>query len=429
MSLSKILSLSKWTLATAFITLVLQLVLYYYIARTVQPEQLGHYFLAAALIFIPAGILEYSFVSSLIQATQAGPQDYKSVFDINIKLALLSAAVGLLIAGLMSLYYEKGDLLGYYVWLMPILFFISYSSVQNAGLKKELLIRTFSEIELSAFMMYVIVTAFLLYLGKGVAALIYGQLAKAVAAAVLLRWRAAYLQLGTKSSKEKTAQHWSYGKYIMGEKSLGIGMSYLDVFLIHHFLGAQVLGIYDLLKRMVLRPLISAYNALEQVVFPMLSKASAEPEAFRKVYISLIKLSGVFLLASLGLFFVEPILSFFPESYADYDTVLRLIIVLAISIIIFNPVDILAYSLDLTQKYFNWIIIYSVVQIVVMLISLAAGLEPFLYAMISFNLVVYLLSFFVLFKSSTVITFWDWAKPGLALVMVILLCLGLGITW
>ena len=429
MAISKILSLSKWTLATAFITLVLQLVLYYYIARIVEPEQLGHYFLVAALIFIPAGILEYSFVSSLIHMEGAGPQDYKSVFDINTKLALLSAAVGLLIVGLMSLYYEKGDLLWYYVWLVPILFFISYSSVQNAGLKKQLLIRTFSEIELSAFIMYVIVTALLLYLGMGVIALICGQLAKAVAAAALLWWRTAYLQLSSKSSKEKTAQHWSYGKYIMGEKSLGIGMSYLDVFLIHHFLGAQVLGVYDLLKRMVLRPLISAYNALEQVVFPMLTTASAEPEAFRQVYISLVKLSGVFLLALLGLFFVESILSFFPESYADYDTVLRLIIVLAISIIIFNPVDIIAYSLDLTQKYFNWIIIYSVVQIVVMFISLGAGLEPFLYTMISFNLLVYLLSFFVLFKSRTVITFWDWAKPVLAFVLVMLLCLGLGITW
>lgn len=421
MNLSKILSLSKWTLATAFITLALQLVLYYYIAQTVDPEQLGNYFLIAALIFIPAGILEYSFVSSLIQAKKIDSQDYKSVFDINIKLALLSAAIGLLIAWLMSLYYGKGDLLWYYIFLAPILFFISYSSVQNAGLKKELLIRKFSEVELSSFIMYAVITALLLYRGFGVMALIWGQLAKALCTAFLLMWRTGYISLSTKSNKEKSLRHWSYGKYIMGEKSLGIGMSYLDVFLIHHFLGAQVLGIYDLMKRMVLRPLISAYNAIEQVVFPMLSKTTDEPAAYRKVYNSLIKISSVFLLTLAGIFFVEPVLSFFPAAYASYDTVLYLIICLAVSIIIFNPVDIVAYSLNITKRYFNWILIYSVVQIVVMLVSLAAGIEPFLYTIILFNLVTYLLSFFVLVKGRASISFIDWAKPVIAFGVVLVL--------
>lgn len=418
-AVSKILALSKWTLGTASVTLVLQLVLYYYIAKTVDPEQLGNYFLIAALIFIPAGIIEYSFVSSLIQTKHLDDRDYKAVFDINIKLALFSVSLGLVLAFMMGQFYNKPSLVQYYLFLMPILFLVSYSSVQNAGLKKALHIRKFSEIELASFIIYVLITFLLLYNGYGVVAIIIGQLVKAIASTVLLYTRTGYLQLSIKYDMKKSAEHWHYGKYIMGEKSLGIGMSYLDVFLIHHFLGAQVLGIYDLLKRMVLRPLISAYNALEQVVFPMLSKASDEPQEFSKVYNSLLKLSSTFFLALVAVFFVDTILSFFPVAYQDFTTELRLIICLAISIIIFNPVDIVAYSLDLTKKYFNWIMVYSVLQLVVMVVSLAAGLRPFLISMIIFNLLIYLLSFFVLVNGRTELTFLDWGKPVIAFIISI----------
>lgn len=419
--ISKILSLSKWTLATAAVTLALQLVLYYLIAIAVEPTELGNYFLVAALIFIPAGILEYSFVSSLIHSDIINDKDYKSVFVINLKLALAFAMLGVLLAALLSFYYNKPSLLWHHALLLPILLFVGYSSVQNAGLKKNLDIKKFSQIELVSIIVYFIVTLVLLQLGWNIMALIAGQLAKAASSALMLYLKTSYMQLGTQSDRSKSDTHWNYGKYIMGEKSLGIGMSYLDVFLIHHFLGAQVLGIYDLLKRMVLRPLISAYHAIEQVVFPMLSKATEEPVAYRKVYNSLIKLSSIFLLTLAGIFFVEPVLSFFPVAYASYDTVLRLIICLAVSIIIFNPVDIVAYSLDITKRYFNWIMIYSVVQIVAMFVSLCAGLEPFLYTMILFNLVTYVLSFFVLVKGKTSISFIDWAKPVIAFGVVLIL--------
>jgi len=155
------------------------------------------------------------------------------------------------------------------------------------------------------------------------------------------------------------------------------------------------------------------------VIFPMLSAASGEPAEYRKIFNGFIKLSSVFLLALVVVFFAEPILAFFPTAYQDYVTVFRLIIFLALSIIIFNPVDIVAYSLDITRRYFNWIMFYSVIQVVIMVVSLAAGLEPFLYTMTLFNLVIYVLSFFALVKGRAELSLWDWVKPVVAFGIVI----------
>ncbi len=417
--LAKIFSHSKWTLGSAVVTLLLQLVLYYFIANKVDAADLGHYFLVSALIFIPAGIMEFSFVSSLIHEAKPLKEDYGAVFRINIFVSITAALVGLCVSFLMASYYEAPELSIIYLWLLPILFLAAYTSVQNAGLKKNLEIRKFAIIELIGVVVTFIMTLLLLFFGFGIYALIIGQLVKYLITTIILFSTLSYLSIPKGGSRSVRAKHWNYGKYALAEKSLGIGMSYLDTFLVHHFLGAQVLGIYDLLKRIIMRPLLSAYNAIEQVVFPMLSNAESR-EDFRKVFTSFIRGNNIYFVAVVGIFLSPYILSFFPLTFGDYVYELQLLILLALSILIFNPVDIVCYSLGITKKFSSWVLCYSLVQIIIAIFALQIGLAPFLMAMIFFNVVTYLLSYFVLIHKRTDIRFLEWSKYALVFIVLTL---------
>lgn len=363
--------------------------------------------------------MEFSFVSSLIHADNPSQGDYGAVFRINMQLACFFAAIGAGVAYLMSLYYDQFQLFNIYLFLLPVLFVSTINSVQNAGLKKNLRIKQFSIIELVSIIVSSFFTLLLLLNGQGVIAVIYGQLIRYFLACLLLVLNKDYLyfrNLGTADLKNK---HWNYGRYVLGEKSLGIGMSYLDTFLVHHFLGAHILGIYDLMKRMVFRPLLSAYNALEQVVFPMFSNAS-DRQSFREIFNGYLNVNAVFFLALIGVILTPFVLSYFPPEYAEYELVLQLIILLAISILIFNPVDIVCYSLGLTKSYFHWVLLYSLVQIALTIWTLSIGLVVFLKAIILFNLFIYLLSYFVLIRHHTSIKFWEWGRLAFILLLFVL---------
>ena len=414
---SKIFSYSKWTILSALVGLLLQIVLYLLIANKVDPTDLGHYFLASLMIFIPVGIIEYSFSSSLIHEEAPQAHNYTAVLFINLKMSLGLLFLGTAIVLGMSWYYEESSFIHYFLLLTPIVLLMAYSSVENAGLRKNLRMKTFSLIELVSLLISFGVTATLLLLNWGVLAIIAGKLTKFTCSTAALSRIAGYLDFSAKPSPEVRKHHWDYGQYILAEKSLTIGLTQIDSFIIHHYLGAEVLGIYDLLKRMIVRPFVIVYVAIEQVVFPLLCRPENKPN-YAKVFNSFIQTNYVFFLALLGLPLTTWLMQFFPEPYQEYDHIFQLIILLAISMMVFNPVDIVAYSLDKTKRYFYWILSYSLLQLALMMIALQQGLQTFIMAMIFFNLLTYMISYFVIVDKETKVSFWSWSQLALLGLLV-----------
>lgn len=400
--------------------MVLQLGLYFVIAHKIDPSDLGHYFLASTLIFIPIGILEFGFVSSIIQKNEINNDDYNAVFQLNLKSIFIYLSLGLLATILLAWYYETPHLWKYYMMLSPLLICTSYNSVQNAGLKRALLTKRFATIEIAGMLTVVAFTLVLLYAGYGIEAVIAGQVARGIVVMISLKVFGRQFRISRKKDTELTQYHWDYGKYIIGEKVMGIGLAQADVFLVHHFLGAHTLGIYDMMKRMILRPVVAAYSAMEHVTFPLLSRAVEKPKEYSRLFSSIIRTNYIFFLSFALIFIAEWVLSFFPVVYQEQIMLFRLLIILSVTIVILNPVDIIAYGLDLTKRYFNWVLLYGIVQLLAMAFSLALGLEQFIFTMIGFNILVYVLSYFVIARPKTEINLWQWVEP---VVIFVLVCL------
>jgi len=421
--LTRILSLTSYTLFSAGIALLLQLILYHLVAHHIDATDLGHYFLVSAFIFIPAGIMDFGFVSSLIQQKDISGADYTAVFRLHLQALAIYIPIGILLVTALALYYDTSKLITYFLLLSPFLILCSYTTVQAAALKRALNTRRFALIEIGGTISMFAITCGLLMVGYGVTALIAGQLAKVLAMAVGFAFfhdRQSIISPITKALKN---QHWDFGKYVIGEKVFGIGLSYVDIFLVHHFLGPHVLGIYELLKRLIMRPVVSGYVAIEQVTFPLLSKAAGFPTKFSETFNGMIKFNYLFFLI-LTLPFIAPwILSFFPESYQDQLDIFLWLILLALAIIIHNPVDIVSYSLGRTKSYYNWVWKYGLLQIFVMVIAVQYGIIALIQASIVYNFLVYVTSYWVLGMRDSGLSLFSWLQPVITYVFSVTIIL------
>lgn len=408
---------SKWTLSSALFNLLIQAMLYMMMALYIAPADLGHYFMASALVFIPLGIIEYSFTSSLIHTVEPGRLDYQAVLFINIKVGIVFLLVSGLVAYGLSVYYTSTSIGYYYIGLVPVLLLGLISSIQNAGLKKELRIRQLAGVAIGSSLLYAVVTAVLLVLGYGAGALVAGQVCKAIGMVILLVLTTQYLSLDFKGINAHKEKHQKYGQYIVAEKSFGIGLSYLDTFIVHHYLGAEVLGVYDLLKRFIMRPIMSSYQAIESVVFPILTKVKADLVAFQKTFDHLTWITLPFYGVVVLIFFSDRLLAFLPEVYQSYGQLLNLLIIYAAAHIVVNPIDIMAYALDKTRLFFLWTVGYSVVQVGLMVWGLSYGVETMVGAMVFSLLLFYVLSYFVLMRGRVKLI--NWLYPVLGFLLLV----------
>ncbi len=428
--LSKILRLSSWTLAAALFNLALQLILFFFVARHIAPAELGTYFLASALVFIPMGILEYSFTSSLIHKASVTRLDYQAVLKINLIAGLIFLAIGVVTTYFLASYYDNSDIFKYYLCLSSILLLWQATSIQNAGLKKNLRFKQFSLIDVGASLVNFLIAMGMIKGGYGVESLIAGQLGKAAFLFVTLSLTTTFIGFSFRGTRALVAEHIEYGKYIMGEKSFGVLMGYTDTFLVHHFLGVEILGIYDLLKRIIMRPLTAAYVSLEQVIFPLLTKANQAVSEYKELFRNFTKLSSVFMLCLLMALMGEELLSFFPIAYQEQVDIFLYLIIYSCSLIVSNPIDIVSYSLDMTEKYFRWAVVSSLVQLLVMIVSLQWGLPVMLISLTVSSLVLYMLSYSVLFRTDQRMSSIDWARPvHFFILLLVVLALLIKVEW
>lgn len=362
--------------------------------------------------------MDFGFVSSVIQKKEVGAEDYSAVFRLHRLSLLVYIPIALILVFFLSRIYDSPKLFVYFISLSPFLLAWIYVSVQAAAIKRVLNTKRFALIEVSGTIILFVTSSGLLYAGYGVMSLIAGQLAKALTMAVGYATYEGRQSISVAVSKEAKAYHWDFGKYIIGEKVVGIGLSYIDIFLVNHFLGPQVLGVYELLKRMIMRPVVAAYIAIEQVTFPLLSKAAGLADKFSDAFKGIIRFNYLFFLILPLVFISNFLLSFLPAPFQQEQDLFQWLILLALAIIIHNPVDIVSYSLGRTKAYYNWVWKYGVLQIIVLTLAAQYGIIALIQATIIFNLIVYVLSYWILKFKKAHLSLVTWLQPVIVYVVV-----------
>lgn len=391
---------SRWTLMSSGFFVVLQALQLIIITHYISKESFGYLSISNAFVFLCISLLDTGVVLSIVQAEKLEEHEIFGILKFNLRFATSLCLVLVFLSIVLVSFYEVPEIKTIINWMLPLVFLSAYNSVFIARLKRQLDFKKLSIIEIFSYGLTFCVVIFLAIKGFEYMAIVYGFLCRAILITLGL-WFSNSLHLVR--SNAKVSEHLSFGKYVYGEKILTAVIANIDSLIIGKLIGMTDLGVYDVFKRIVMRPLLIFYNAFENVAFSIFSKLQNDEKEFRAFYANFVILINYLALPIAALVYLnaEWILQWFPTDYQDYLTTLKLFCGLIIVLLIVNPLDMLLYTLGKSKEFLKWMMVYSIPLIITLIMSAFISLNALIINATVFYGVLFFLAYFVLVKKET----------------------------
>lgn len=392
-----------WSSFASVIYIFVQVLVFLYLSHHLSPAEFGIFSLVTSIILFGMNIIENGIPQSIIQTQNPKTEDYNAVLSLNFKTAFLYALILLPLAFVLIFLLEINNFIYPTLCLIPCLFVGAYNKVQLVGLQKNLKFKSIANIEFFSSSAYVLSILITIYFKMGFWILVISFAVKYLSAFLALHiFNYRYSDKLICRESSLTQKHWQFGRYIQGEKVITSILSYADVFIISTTLGVEILGIYDILKRIILRPIVLLYNGAEQLFYPLLVKSKTTKEAYTSSYRLLNKLSAYLFVNITAVVYVGAplIIKILPEQYAEYSSTLKLLCIFSAVVVILNPIDIILYSFGKSKLFFKWILAYTLPLLILIFISSTYSLNILLTSLIVFYVLLFLVSYFVLIRKT-----------------------------
>ena len=397
-----------WSSVSSVFFIVVQSLILLYVSYQVSPSELAYYFLASAAYGFGLTLIDAAFNSSILSRKNIDEVDLQSVFSLNFYASCILCIIFLIISALLIKFGSNNLLAGLLSAFALLLIIQSSISTQISALKHHLQFRQLAILEILSSIDYIITFFFCMWLGLGVWSLVIALWVKLMTSLVYLWiYTPRYFNYKILPSHQ-TRNHWEFSKYILAERLTSSVLSYIDVIVISSIIGIMEFGVYELLKRIILRPILILYSGIEQVFLPLLSQSSENQFRFRFNLFS--KLSSWIFISYFAIVAINNnlIIQLFAEPYQAYGNILLLIAIFGAVIIVLNPLDIIMYSQLKSRIFFKWILSYSPLVVLIYFITAHYGLEFMLMILIIFYIIIFLLAYPFMIQKSP-LSFYDYS--------------------
>jgi PST family polysaccharide transporter len=278
------------------------------LARILTPRDFGVVGLALVFIAYVEGITDLGVAEALVYLPSDRRRNDAAV-GLSLLVSALLMAIAMLAAPLVARFFDRPDITTMFRVLSLGLLIRGAAEVPDALLRKELKFRRRLMADLSRVVAQAAVSIPLAAAGLGPWAIVYGYLAAGlvwgVAAWALIEYRPGrgFWLPGRSVSRPLLA----YGLPAAGNVlllSLVFGIDYL---IVGRRLGASALGYYTLAFRIPELAIINVFFVLSAVIFPVFSRARADPARLRRGYLSVVRFQALYgVTAGVGLAVVAP---------------------------------------------------------------------------------------------------------------------------
>lgn len=201
----------------------------------------------------------------------------------------------------------------------------------------------------------------MLLIGLGIYSVIYSSLISALLSGLIFSFagrKQFRIQLHYKFSEIK--DYFRIGAYEQGKQILDYIAYRIDILLIGRFFGMDDLGIYNLGKELILKPMKMINPIITQVATPIFAKLQGDAEAFKKNYIRVLNVLGFINFPILAILFIlaEPITAVvYGKNLMDVAIFVQIMSLWGIFATIGNPAGILTVAKGRTDLSFKWTIV------------------------------------------------------------------------
>lgn len=157
------------------------------------------------------------------------------------------------------------------------------------------------------------------------------------------------------------------GGFQVGTQILDYWSNKIDIFLIGHFFGMESLGLYNLAKELILKPVQIINPIVTNVAIPAFSKIQQEIVSVQNNYLKILKgLCAInFPIFVCFFIFANPISSFlYGSTYVGIGIFIKILSIWGLLTSIVNPAAILIVSKGRTDLGFHWTILRSIIYLI-----------------------------------------------------------------
>ncbi len=265
--------------STQLITFTVQLIL----ARILTPSEFGLIGMLTVFIGIGTALFEGGMTSSLIRVASVDTKDYSTVFIFNLGVSILIYLLFFLAAPYIALFYKQPALTDIARLYGLSFIFLSFGTVQNTILTREMKFKRQSMIAFPALLIGSIVGVVLANNGYGVWSLVYSMLVTNLLTATLL-WFSSEWRPQMIFDVDKFRLHFHYGYKMTLSSLLDTIFTNIYQILIGRFYSAVLVGYYTRANSLMMLPVGNVSAALNKVVFPLFAKVQDDIPALRAAY-------------------------------------------------------------------------------------------------------------------------------------------------
>lgn len=272
-----------WTAFEKVAQQVIQFVIGVVIARILSPEDFGVVGMTAIFMAVANTVVDSGFGSALIQKRERGESDYATCFYVNVGLGLVMYGVMWIAAPWIAEFY-RSEILEDVVRVLGLSFVVnSLCIAQNARMTAEMRFREMSVITVVAQLSTGVVGLVMAFMGCGVWALVFQQLAgcvvRLVGVEVYLRW---WPKGGW--SWESFRGLFGFGSKILCSSLINTVYNNLYTLVIGRVFSAGDVGYYNRANQFAELPSNSLLQVVMKVAYPLMAKVQDDVERLRAAY-------------------------------------------------------------------------------------------------------------------------------------------------
>lgn len=241
------------------------------LARILSPSDYGLIGMLAIFIAISNVFINAGFSKALIQKKACEPQDYSTVFVVNIVVSTVLYAVLFFCAPLIAKFYNEPILILLTRVVSLNLVLGSLNIVQRAQLTSRVDFKSLAKINVTASIVSGVVGVVLAYCGFGVWALVAQTLSSTVVNMVMFpffsKWKVSFV-----FSKESFKKLFAFGSKLLATETVSIIVDNISTICIGRFYKKDQLGFYTRAHNFPEIIYHTIYSVLGNVTFPVMSK-------------------------------------------------------------------------------------------------------------------------------------------------------------
>lgn len=301
----------SWSILIQLSTQAINFIVSVILARLLFPEDFGIIGIVAIFMNLGRSLLDGGLASSLIRSIEVDDEDYSTVFIVNLSASFFLYAVIFIFSPIIADFFDQESLVSILRVYAVVILIGAFSIVQSVRLNKNLEFKTQFKLQVPSLIVSAVIGIWMAKNGFGVWSLVFKEIVFALLGTLLLwyysKWRPS---LNLNFTKLKI--HWGFGSKLLLTDVFTKIFNDLYKIVIGKFFSVNQLGLYTRAKSLEELPSSIVFNAINRVMFPLLSSIQDEETRLKNSYRQIISTVSYFVVPLLSLMAIlaEPLIVF-----------------------------------------------------------------------------------------------------------------------